>query len=171
MHYIEEKVSKIFGAEFTNILYITDVKTSAKYKNMKIRKSTSANVQIYANLSDVTEVYKNAILKNGVDSNGGKITSFEVSDNWFTHKKKCYSIVYKEGKEDVLYLWCRMLKAKSEYFIDDIAVEKAEILQYLTPSEVKKLTEDTSIVHNVKNDVDHSVIIRTIKLSNITEIL
>ncbi len=170
-HFIEEKVSKIFGAKFTNILYVTDVKTAAAHKHVKITKSTSANVQIYANLSDVTEVYKNAILKNAVDSNGEKITEFEVSKTWFSHVPKCFSIAYKDSNPDVKYLWCRMIKAKSEYFIDGVAVLKTDILQYLTPSEVKKLTQDTSIIHNVKNDVDHSVIIRTIKLDNITEML
>lgn len=160
----------VVGASFKHVEFTSEVKTSAKFKHVKISKQVTANIQIYSNLSELTTVYKNAVIKTGkaiTENDMEKLRNFEVSATWFHHLPECFSIVKNNSSEE-LYLYARFLSSTSEYFVDDIAVEKAEILQYLTPSECKKITEDNSIIYNKTNDILHQVIIRTIKLSNIT---
>jgi hypothetical protein len=58
----------------------------------------------------------------------------------------------------------------SIYTIDGIESTKNDVSQYLTPSEAKKLLGDNSLTYNVKNDIVHAVIVRTIKLENIISV-
>jgi hypothetical protein len=160
----------VVGASFKHLEFTSEVKTSAKFKHVKICKQVTANIQIYSNLSELTTVYKNAVIKTGkaiTENDMEKLRNFEVSSTWFHHLPECFSIV-KNNTSEELYLYARFLSSNSVYFVDGVGVEKEDILEYLTPSECKKLTEDNSIIYNKTNDILHQVIIRTIKLSNIT---
>jgi hypothetical protein len=160
----------IVGASFKHLEFTSEVKTSEKFKHVKICKQVTANIQIYSNLSELTTVYKNAVIKTGkaiTENDMEKLRNFEVSSTWFHHLPECFSIV-KNNTSEELYLYARFLSSNSVYFVDGVGVEKEDILEYLTPSECKKLTEDNSIIYNKTNDILHQVIIRTIKLSNIT---
>jgi hypothetical protein len=97
------------------------------------------------------------------------IKNFEVSESSYFHTS-VYSVVQNKvtGKQ---YLYAHYEGAKSEYFIDGVVASKQEVAQYLTPSEAKKLLDDSGIVYNATNDVHHAVIVRTIALENVKSIV
>lgn len=168
------KLANVPGTRFAHIEYQVPVKTASAYKHMEIVKSVSANVQIFGTLKDYTDVYMNAVKKsagNILENDPDKVSQFEKSDNYFTHCPDAFSIVKKKTDEDMLYLFC-IFNSVSEtlFFIDGEPALKSKVIEYLTPSEAKKLTDDNTIVYNKKNDVLHSVHPRTIKLTNIKKL-
>ena len=167
---IEEEITKVKGGQFRNVIFISEVKTAAKFKELKVTKKVSANVQIYGTIEDYKTLYLNGVLKsaNKILENG-KVEEFTISDTYYNHSPKCFSIVEHKtnGKK---YLYARFFSSNSIFYVNDIETEKADILQYLTPSDVKKLTTDNSVVYNKTNDILHQNIIRTIKLQNIIKI-
>lgn len=156
---------------FAQVDYCTEVKTAAKYKHVKIEKLTTANVQLFSDIKTATDVFKNAVqktaLKLGEDMQ--QIQAFETSSNYFEHVPECYSIV-KHKEKLCFYLWAIFNHAKSFYLIDGQPASKDEVSQYLTPSAAKELLNPSRITYNVKNDLQHTVKIRTIKLDNILKI-
>ena len=167
---IENLLGSVKGTRFAGIDYVTEIKPAAKWKGQKIEKHVTANVQIFANLAAYTEVYEAAVKRSGKrieENNQENIQNFEKSENWFEHDKKLYSIVYRHGKE---YLFCIYNSVSSiEFYLNGEKTDKTNILQYLTPSEAKKLSQD-QIVYNKKNDILHTVTVRTIKIENIKAI-
>lgn len=152
------------------VQYTTNVKTAAAHKNIVIQKNTNANVQLFSNIKDAN-VYMNAVKKSANrigDNDKESVDSFEQTDTYYEHED-CYSIVKhrKTGKE---YLYCIYNNASSEYTVNGTAATKDDVVQYLTPSEAKKMMEDNSLVYNKKNDVVHSTIVRTISLENVRKI-
>jgi len=157
------------GSTFASIEYTTQVKTSAKFKDIKIMKQSKANVTLFGTLKDF-EVYQRAVIKSANKIDGQSINTFEVSDTYFEHDKTCFSIV-NHKTNGTAYLYAIFNNAsKSIYTIDGIEVDKMTVSQYLTNSEKDKLLNDNSIVYNKTNDVIHSTIVRTIKIENITAI-
>lgn len=155
------------GATFANLQYKTKIATAAKFKTVSIEKRTTANVMLFQTVKDM-EIYRKNVLKtaNMIVENG-TVTDFEVSDNWFQHDDQdCFSLISHKTNGDQ-YLYFVANNAKSQYFIDGVAVDKAEIAQYLTPSKYKEIFENDGIVYNKKNDVLHMVQPRTLKLANI----
>ena len=165
------RLANVSGVRFAHIEYNSDIKTSAKYKDVKITKDVSANIQIFGSILDYTNVYKNAIIRSGkrIEENDiSKLESFEVSDNYFYHpNNKAWSLVEHKTSHKQ-YIYCLFNSVSSTiYYVDGIQTEKENIFQYLTPSEVKKLTEGAETTYNKRNDVYHTLIPRTIKLENI----
>jgi hypothetical protein len=157
------------GSTFASIEYTTQVKTAAKFKDIKIMKQSKANVTLFGTLKDF-EVYQRAVIKSANKIDGQSINNFEVSDTYFEHDKTCFSIV-NHKTNGTAYLYAIFNNAsKSVYTIDSIEVDKMTVSQYLTPSEREKLLNDNSLVYNKTNDVIHSTIVRTIKIENITAI-
>ncbi len=157
------------GSTFASIEYTTQVKTSAKFKDIKILKSSKANVTLFGTLKDF-EVYQRSVIKSANKIDGQNVDDFQVSDSYFQHDKTCFSIVYHKTNQTA-YLYAIFNNAsKSVYTIDGIEVDKITVSQYLTNSEKDKLLGDNSIVYNKTNDVLHSTIVRTIKIENITAI-
>jgi hypothetical protein len=154
------------GATFANLQYKSKVATAAKFKEVSIEKRTTANVMLFQTVKDM-EIYRRSVLKTANMIDGQNVTEFEVSDNWFEHSDSdCFSLIsHKTSGEQYLYFVAN--NAKSQYYIDGVAVDKAEIAQYLTPSKHKEIFEDNTIVYNKKNDVMHMVHPRTLKLANI----
>jgi hypothetical protein len=71
----------------------------------------------------------------------------------------------------MLYLYAIYNKTvKSEYTINGAPATKDTVAAYLTPSAADKLLNPSNVTHNVTNNVDHSVIVRTIALCNIKSI-
>lgn len=138
----------------------TRVKTAAKFKDMVIRKKTSANVQLFSNIQSA--VYANAVKRSA------GVSEFEQSDTYYEHDSDCFSIVTHKnnGKE---YLYCIYNNANSEYEIDGKPASVKEVIEYMTPSEVKKLLSG-GVTHNKTNDVEHDVVVRVIGLENVREI-
>jgi hypothetical protein len=157
------------GSTFASIEYTTQVKTAAKFKDIKIMKQSKANVTLFGTLKDF-EVYQRAVIKSANKIDGQSINTFEVSDTYFEHDKTCFSIV-NHKTNGTAYLYAIFNNAsKSVYTIDGIEVDKMTVSQYLTNSEKDKLLNDNSLVYNKTNDVIHSTIVRTIKIENITAI-
>ena len=161
------------GSNIATITYKTDVKTSAKFKDTKIEKTSRASVMLFKSLSDYTDVYINAVKKTAgkiAENDSTKVESFEKSENYFSHDRDCHSIVYHKTNNKA-YLYAIFNKTyETVYTIDSVEVDKSEILQYLTPSEVKKMLDSNSLTYNKTNDIIHNVIVRTISIDNILSI-
>jgi hypothetical protein len=69
-----------------------------------------------------------------------------------------------------MYLYCIYNNARSTYTIDGIQATRQQVAAYLTPSAADKLMNPPTTTHNKRNNVTHSVTVRTIKLSNINSI-
>jgi hypothetical protein len=157
------------SVQFAQITTVTPVATSAKHKNVVIKKVVNANVQLFANITDYS-LYAKQVMRsaNKLDASAN-ITSFEVSDTWFEHTN-CYSIV-KHKTNNKLYLYAIFNSVTSStYFIDNVVATKEQVAQYLVPSQVSKLFDTSNVVHNKTNNVTHNLTLRTIELNNIVSI-
>ena len=150
------------GCNFASLFMVTPVAIAAKFKGMDVRKTTTANVQLFGTLKDL-QVYKRAVEKSA------GVENFEVSDTWFSHNPECFSIVHHKTT-GAAYLYAVFNNASSLYFIDGVESSKEQVANFMTPSNAKVLLSDDSSVHNVKNDVTHHVIVRTVKLENVFSI-
>lgn len=149
------------GTTFARIETDTEVKTAAAHKARVVRKQTLANVQLFSGVKDY-EIYARAVKRSaGVDE-------FVQSDNYFEHTD-CWSVV-KHKSKDAYYLYCVYNKAESMFTIDGASATRAEVAALLTPSAAAQLLNTSGVVHNVRNDVDHTVIVRTIALANVVSI-
>lgn len=149
------------GTTFAQVEYSTQVKTAAAHKDKVVKKQVSANVQLFDSVKN--DVYVQAV-KRAAERLGNDASNFEASTSHFTHTD-CYSIVENNG---TYYLYCIYNSAKSRYSINGKECSKQEVMELLTPSARKAMESKTT--HNKTNDVEHNVIIRTIKLSNIEQI-
>jgi hypothetical protein len=158
------------SATFASIEYTTDVATAAKHKAMQIAKHTTANVTLFGNIKDF-DVYRRAVVKSAskLENDSESVASFETQENYFEHDAECFSIV-KHKTQDKWYLYAHYNHATSTFTINGIPATREEVAQYLTKAASEKMLQDNSIVHNVTNDVQHSVICRTVGLENITSI-
>jgi hypothetical protein len=161
------------GSNIATIEYKTAVKTAAKFKDIKIEKTSRANVMLFKSLKDYTNVYLNAVKKTAskiAENDAQNVDNFETSSNYFEHDTQCHSIVYHKAN-NTPYLFTIFNKSLgSIYTVAGIESTKNDVSQYLTPSEAKKLLGDNSLTYNVKNDIVHAVIVRTIKLENIISV-
>lgn len=161
------------GSNIATITYKTDVKTSAKFKDTKIEKTTRASVMLFKTLNEYTDVYSNAVKKTAskiAENDSANVESFEKSDNYFSHDRDCHSIVYHKTNKKA-YLYAIFNKTfETVYTIDGFTVDKSQVIPYLTVSEQKKILDNTGITYNVKNDIVHAVIVRTISIENIISI-
>jgi hypothetical protein len=156
--------------QFAQVLYCTSVATSAKHKAVSIKKVTSANVQLFANIT-AQNLYTQQVQKSAskiASNNANNVQNFEAQSNYFTHTN-CYSIVQHKANNN-LYLYAIYNNAKSMYFIDGIVATKQQVAQYLTASAAQALLQKNDTVTNVTNNVQHNVTVRTIALSNIVSI-
>lgn len=158
------------GSNIATVTYKTAVKTAAKYNNIKIEKTSRASVMLFKTLNEYTDVYSNAVKKTAskiAENDSANVESFEKSDNYFSHDRDCHSIVYHKTS-DKAYLYAIFNKTyETVYTIDSVEVDKSQVIPYLTASEQKKMLDNTGITYNVKNDIVHAVIVRTISIENI----
>ena len=164
-------LSTLTGTTFARIEYSTVVATSAANKALKIVKHSTTNVQLFNGIKDYKAVYLNSVKRSAakIESNEQEnIDNFELTPTWFDHSD-CFSLV-NHNKTGAAYLFAIYNNAKSSYTIDGIEASKQAVAAYLTPSAAKALLADNKTVINVKNDVEHSVMVRTISLDNINTI-
>ena len=147
---------------FAQINYTTTVKTAAAYKHLNVQKHTTANVQLFSNIKQATQVFANAVKRNA------NVQQFVTSSNYFTHTS-CYSIV-KHKVKNLFYLYCIYNNSSSYYTVNNVRVSKAHVATLLTASAAKQLLNASSTTHNLTNNVTHNVVVRTIALSNINSI-
>lgn len=154
---VVEAMSTVNGTTFAKVVTVTNVKPAAANKDKNIQKVTVANVQLFSTAADKSPYVAAIERQTGIEN-------FQVSESPFEHLTP-YSLV-RNKKSGKLYLYAIYNSAKSEMFIDGTQATKEQVAELLTPSEAKKLLEG-SAVRNVKNDVEHDVVVRTISLDNI----
>lgn len=151
------------GATFAQITYTTVVATAAAHKHKQVLKHTVANVQLFNNLRAYTNAYALAVKRSA------QVEDFVVSSNYFAHNNNCYSIVeHKQNAKQ--YLFCIYNNAQSTYTIDGVAATKQQVAALLTASASAKLLNPSSTTYNKTNNIEHSVVVRTIALANILQI-
>lgn len=160
------------GVTFAGVDFVTEVPTAAKFRDsVKITKRTVANVQLFARISEFTDVWSNAVKRSagGIEGNSPEaVAAFETQSNYFEHTE-VFSIVKHKADPTRFYLYAIFNSASSEFFINGVAATRDEVVQYLTPSEAKKLQSDGT-VRNVTHDITHRVTVRTIKLENVQSV-
>jgi hypothetical protein len=160
---IKNLLSNVNGVSFAQIEYTTKVATSAKFKELNITKKSKANIQIFNNIKEFTNVYANAVQRN-LNKQGSTI-EFVAQDNYFVHTD-VYSIVeHKTTGKPYLYAIFNN-RSSSEYFINGNSATKEDVALYLTNSARDKLLNPTK-TYNALNDIEHDVIVRTIAIENI----
>lgn len=168
---VEHLLSTVNGTTFANFTSVTDVKTAAAHKSINIKKVTVANVQLFNGIKDFTNVWEAAVKRSaeklGVSSQAD-IDNFSTQDTYYSHTN-CFSVV-KHKEKDEYYLYAIYNGASSAYVINGELVDKEVVAQYLTPSAAKELLNPSDTVVNKANNVEHKVVIRTPKLSNIVDI-
>lgn len=158
---IVQLLSTVKGTTFASIETDTEVRPAAAHKHVSIRKLTTAQVQLFAGIKDY-EIFARAVKRSaGVDE-------FEQSDNWFEHTD-CWSVVRHPSK-GTEYLYAVYNGAQSTFTIDGVPATRAEVAALLTPSAAAKLMDDSGVVYNKRNDVEHTVIPRVIALENVKRI-
>ena len=163
-----KEVLKGKSVTMAQIITETIVKPAAKFNGTVIRKKTYANVQLFSNIQSA--VYANAV-KRSASSFGGNeqtnIENFVQSDTYYTHDSDCYSIVTHKtnGKK---YLYCIYNNAKASFEINGEFATQEQVIEFLTPSEAKKLL--SNVVENKSNDIEHDVVVKVIGLENVREI-
>ena len=158
---IVQLLSTVKGTTFASIDTDTEVKPAAAHKHVSIRKLTTARVQLFNSIRDY-EIFAKAVRRSaGVDE-------FEQSDNWFEHTD-CWSVV-RHPVKGTEYLYAVYNGAQSTFTIDGVPATRAEVAALLTPSAAAKLVDDSGVVYNKKNDVEHTVIPRVIALENVKRI-
>jgi hypothetical protein len=171
---IAQKIQQILAnvsTTFAQIVYTTKVATAAKYKHVNITKTTNANVQLFSNINAFTNVYANAVKRSAQNiqqANNANVQAFATQQNYFTHTQ-CYSIV-QHNTNNNLYLYAIFNNANSVYYINNTAATKQQVAQYLTASAQQQMLSNNNVVHNVANNVLHTVQVRTIALHNINSI-
>lgn len=168
---VKSLLATVRGTTFANIAYVTKVTTSAAHKDVDIKKVTIANVQLFNNLQEYTNVYENAVKRSAtkLGEDATAVANFESSSNWFEHTD-CYSVV-KHKTADKFYLFSIYGKSESMYVINGTVATKQEVAAYLTKSAAEKLLNGDGTVYNVTHDITHSVVVRTVELNNIVSII
>jgi len=157
---------------FAQLVYVTKVATAAAHKQQNITKVTSANVILCANIGAQTSVYANKVKKTAaaIASNvQANVDAFTAQSNYFEHTAT-HCIVAHKQHADKLYLYAIYNRASSVYMHNNAVVTKQHVAAYCTPSAAAALLSTDNTVHNVAQDVTHTVQVRTIALSNIVSI-
>lgn len=168
---VQNLLAGVHGVTFASIMYATQVKTAALYKDKIIHKVSVGNVQIANNLLSFTSVYANAVRRTaqGIAANlQSNIDNFVPQDNYFEHTP-CYSVV-RHRQQNKYYLYAIFNNASSRYISNGVELSKQEVAEYMTPSAADKLLNGTREVHNVTHDILHTVQVRTIQLEKIVSI-
>ena len=151
---------------------VTKVPLAAKHKALDIKKISISLM----NLPESSDVYTDLVIATSI-ANGTDVdeaNKFEPSKSRYTHTE-CYPMC-DNIKGDTQYLYG--FSSKSDqfdtvspvYVMDNEVISKDDIIQYLTPSAARVLSESNNIVENKKHDIKHSVFVKTIKLENVKEV-
>ena len=130
-----EIIANILAAkgQFVTARWTSVVPTAAAFKALNITKITSAVVRSGIDFANLTSV------KDGIENEERSEVGSLPWGTWINfpyiigHKEKTYVRLYPSLSANHI--------PKVSYFVDGIETPKAEILQYLTGSNVKKLTE------------------------------
>lgn len=164
-------LANVKGTTFASMITVTKVALAAAHKAENIYKVTAAQVQLFNNINDFTNVYENAVKRSAskdASNDTTSVESFQAQDSYFFHTD-CYSVVQHKTDASKMYLFAIYNGAESVYVHNGAIVSKADVATYCTPSEAKKLFSDGT-VYNVANNITHSVAVRTIGMNSIVEL-
>ena len=157
---------------FANIAYTTQVATSAANKQHNVQKHVVANVQLFANIKQATQVFANAVQKSAsaiASNNAANVAAFTQQSNYFAHTD-CYSIVqHKQNAKLYLYAIFNNV-ASSVYTINNVVATKQQVAALLTKSAAAKLLQNDNTVVNKTHNIAHNVQVRTIALDNVKSV-
>lgn len=157
---------------FAQVTYVTPVATSAKHKDVQIKKVVCANVQLFCTLKNF-DVYTKAVQRSAskiATNDEQNVANFVAQSNYYEHSAQCFSLVaHKQNAKE--YLYAIYNSASSVYFIDGRVADKQQVAQYLTASASAKLLGNNNTTTNVTNNVTHDVKVRTIALENLVSIV
>lgn len=159
------------GTTFASMITVTKVALAAAHKAEEIFKVTAAQVQLFNNLSEFTNAYSNAVKRSAAkdaSNDTAAVENFQVQDSYFFHTD-CYSVVQHKTDASKMYLFAIYNGAESVYVHNGVIVTKEHVATFCTPSAAKQMFSDGT-VHNVANDITHSVAVRTIGLNSIVEL-
>lgn len=168
---VSAMLSNVRGVTFASVMYVADVATAAAHKHNVVQKVVHANVQLFNNVADYSNVYAAAVKRSAAkisDNAAGAVSGFEQQDSYFTHTA-CFSVVQHKTKPKH-YLYAIYNAADSLYFINAQPATKQQVAALLTPSAAKQLLAGTDVVHNKTHDVMHTVQVRTIALESIVQL-
>lgn len=144
----------------------TVVKTAAAFKHLNVTK-VSAITGTLNKHSVYTEQAINTALHNANNGahNLDSIVNFQAEAvEHYTHLDTNYCIM-QHKLYGTLYLYISTNSASSSYFIDGVPATKIEVMELLTPSAAKAMSQP--YVQNKGNGFTHAAHVRTIKLSSI----
>jgi hypothetical protein len=169
---VVQLLANVKGTTLASIVQVTQVKTAAAHKAENVQKVTAASVQLFNNVKDFANVYAAAVKRsagNIADNDATKVNNFEQQDSYFAHTST-FSLVQHKTDASKFYLYAIYNNADSLYFINNTLATKQEVAQLLTPAAARDLLNPTNVVHNVTNDVMHTVQVRTISLDSIVQL-
>jgi hypothetical protein len=158
------------GSTIARLSTTTQVKTAAKFNVVNIKKTTVSSVLLFGKVSAYKNAYLRRVKKTAAEIEGNtekSIDNFQLSDNWHKASEKAYSVRFhaEKGTKYLFPMYCKA--GKTSFTINGNPATRLEVADYLTPSERKKLLDDSGIIENKKNGVKHSAIVRTISMDNI----
>jgi len=170
-HSLTAILTGVKGATFAGLTVTTNVPLAAAHKKagIVITKTTSMTCSIGAELAEGTSMYANKVNKTAI----GLEQPFQFAESNYqaiegapaclkalkSDPSKHYVEVFPQSTQSVEYSISGVVNAGP--------IDKADLQQYLTPSEWAKLNEDKSTVYNHTNAVVHEAVVRTIKLESI----
>jgi hypothetical protein len=158
---------------FARLVTVTEVKTAARHRDVKIQKVTRANVQLFSSLRDATEVYARAVRRSAASIGGNDpqdVANFTAHAATYEHDAQCHSLVTRAGTQAQM-LYARYLRSRSVYLIAGQLASPEQVAQYLTPSAARELLTPSDTVTNRTHGIQHRVRIATPRLENVVELL
>ena len=159
------------GTNMCTIKTCTPVALAAANKHNTVIKESVINVQLFNNINDFN-VYANAVKRNAANNaanNINDVDNFTAQSNYFTHTN-CFSIV-KHKSNDTLYLYYIANSCSSStYYINGNVANKNDVAALCTKSVANKMLNNNNETYNKANNVTHSVVVRTVKLTNVVSI-
>jgi hypothetical protein len=155
------------GATLANITTLTPVNLNAANKKagIEIFKKTTGSVVLFNNLKDTTDPYVNRVLKS-IKKSGDTLTEWKKGKSWWHHTEVCYSLAKHNDKDD-FYIALHWNDSSVEFTLNDKKIDRLTVASYMTPSEAKKLLDDSGKVFNQTNQIEHDDFIRVVKLENV----
>jgi len=163
------------GVTMCTITTRPPIALAAKHKHNNAYKESVINVQLFSSINSFTQVYANAVKRNAsnkhsTENNAANVNSFTAQESYFVHNSNCFSIIqHKNNTQQYLY-YIANKAISSTYYLNNAVSNKQAIAALCTKSAANKMLNNSSTVHNVANNVTHSVVVRTVKLQNIVSI-
>jgi hypothetical protein len=160
---------------FAHVVQATPVKLAAKNKARNILKLSTTNVMLSSSHATYQNAVKNSATKQGSDQQ--KVEDFKPQETWFTRDEKCAALAVskKNGLPVLVYMiFPNPVNTGKRYYIDadtDQIMSIEDVTALMTPSEAKKVLEPSTVHHNKKHDIEHTVSTRAVYLHNVIKVI